>query len=754
MFDFLFNFFTVPGFLLGTAAAAIPFVIHLIYRKRAPKVFFPTLMFLLASVQRTARRKRLQELLLLTLRSLALFLLAVGLAGFHLPGLGGGSDVGMGLVFDNSYSMAARAGEGTVFQAANRSARDMVKSLGRGGSVALCWSNVVPPAAEASGSVGEQLTQDRQRIREDLRAADVSCGYGSVTSAILRAEKILAVSGSPTRFVCVVSDLQAAGWKSLAEPAEVRGRPVPVIVIDHGGGGFRNLAVTGVDLHGKGQAVGVPLTIEAQLLNSSKQEQEVPVKLFVGRVPAPGEAASRAGADSAPRLDLLPPQRASVKMGAGASASVAFTLVFDRPGPYAGWVEVETEDSVDVDNRRYFAVRINDRIPVLLVKEAEGPVPALDEAFYLLRALDPGAAGTTDVRSPVAPKELLLEGLATADLSGYPAVFLLDVPTLSDVQLATLAAYVEKGGTLVVFPGDSVDRAGYSAAARSAPGLPAGLLPAELGPLGGDVPRGETYAAVTEPDTSHPVLVAFKGLPRRSFESIHLWRWHTLRPVTQRPVSVLARLNSKAPFLVEGRVGAGRVFLFCCSAGTEWTNFPARMLYAPLMHEIVYSSVGSIEFSLSHYPGAEVHLGIKEPADDMELADPLGNRFRHLAPKDFPRRMYAPGIYLWRELKPPGRHGAIVVNPVPEEADLTPLSHEEVRKLLAGRPATFVSSAAEARRELARIRKGVQLWTFVLFLVLAIALAECFMANRPPRDEKTPARLHPTFGGGQARRAG
>ena len=721
MLSALLQMFPFWGFLFGTAAAAIPFIIHLIYRKRAPKVPFPTLLFLLASVKRTAHRKRLQELLLLAMRSLALFLLALGLTGFRLPGLGGGADTGVGLVFDNSYSMGLQTEDGTLYAAANTAARDIVKRIDAA-AVALCYSNVTPPPDEQGTGVAGHLTQDTDRVREELRAADLSYGRGSVSGALAAAEKLLHDSDAPTRFVCVVSDLQAVGWQPLLEPTS--GGTVPIVIVDTGASGYRNIAVTAVDLHGKGRAVGVPVSVEAKLLNASPMEQEVPVKLFV---------------------DRREPVRRTVRLAPGATGAVSFTVTFERAGPHAGWVEVETQDSLEADNRRYFALRVDERLPVLVVKERDAEVPMLDEAFYLTRALNPASAGGTDVRSVIEPRTLLLAKLATEDLSPYPVVFLLDLPALGDTQLGAVAAFVQRGGTLVVFPGDSVTKASYNAAAQSAPGLEKGLLPATLGTPGGDMLRRDRAVSVAEVDTTHAVLVPFKTLPRATFEGINLWRWHTLQPVEGRPVTVLMALANGAPFLVEGRIGPGRVFMFCCSAGTEWTNFPARVLYQPILHEIVYSSIQSVTETLAFQPGAPVRLGINDAAEKMELVDPLGVKRRNVAPRDFPRWSYAPGIYRWKELQGEGREGAFVINAVPEESDLRALSHDEIRAMLPGRQVAFADTADNALQEVARLRKGIQLWSIVLLIVLAITLAECFMANRPPKREDELPRLRPTF---------
>ena len=74
MFGFSFLF---PAFLIGSAAIAVPIVLHLMRRETAPLFQFSAVRFLQRVPVEQARRRRLRELLLLALRVAALLLLAV-----------------------------------------------------------------------------------------------------------------------------------------------------------------------------------------------------------------------------------------------------------------------------------------------------------------------------------------------------------------------------------------------------------------------------------------------------------------------------------------------------------------------------------------------------------------------------------------------------------------------------------------------------------------------------------------------------
>ena len=80
--------FVYPLFLIGLAAGAIPWILELLHRARLPVVPFPSIRFL-GEVQRDSRRRtRLRDILILILRTLGIWFLAIGLARPTIPKAG------------------------------------------------------------------------------------------------------------------------------------------------------------------------------------------------------------------------------------------------------------------------------------------------------------------------------------------------------------------------------------------------------------------------------------------------------------------------------------------------------------------------------------------------------------------------------------------------------------------------------------------------------------------------------------------
>ena len=111
--------FAIPWMLGLLVLGLIPIIIHLIFRQRYRRIPWAAMDFLLMAIRRTRRRLRIENLLLLILRVLAVVLMVLACA---VPLLhGGGGVLGRSgtkhiiVVIDCSYSMGYhRAGAGGV----------------------------------------------------------------------------------------------------------------------------------------------------------------------------------------------------------------------------------------------------------------------------------------------------------------------------------------------------------------------------------------------------------------------------------------------------------------------------------------------------------------------------------------------------------------------------------------------------------------------------------------------------------------
>jgi hypothetical protein len=104
--------FLHPWALFGLAAAGIPVLLHLLARREPPTVVFPAVRYLITTTREHQRRLKLQNLLLLLVRTLLVIALVLAAAGPTLPlrGVPGHAPSALVLIVDNSPSSGAVVG--------------------------------------------------------------------------------------------------------------------------------------------------------------------------------------------------------------------------------------------------------------------------------------------------------------------------------------------------------------------------------------------------------------------------------------------------------------------------------------------------------------------------------------------------------------------------------------------------------------------------------------------------------------------
>ena len=122
--------FLHPLFLAAIGAIVIPIIIHLFYFRRYKKVFFTNVSFLKEIKEETAVRSRLRNLLVLTMRCLALIFIVFA---FAQPFLNGGEKVDskpktISIYVDNSLSMSALLEDVSLLERAKSKARAIIQA--------------------------------------------------------------------------------------------------------------------------------------------------------------------------------------------------------------------------------------------------------------------------------------------------------------------------------------------------------------------------------------------------------------------------------------------------------------------------------------------------------------------------------------------------------------------------------------------------------------------------------------------------
>jgi hypothetical protein len=716
--------FAAPLFLLAALAGLIPVVLHLIHRQKATEVRFSTLRFLRISVQRTRRRKYVEDLSLLAMRVAVLLLIAVGLARPALSSLaalwGSGRTSAIAIVLDNSASMAVTEGGRPRFEAARQGAEQVLARLRDGDQVALLPTGG-PPGPELG-----RLFRTHETVRQALDQCRPSYERADLAAKTQQAATLLAQAEAPSKEIYVFTDNQGLSWEGLKEPepgdeGRQRDSPLepPIVLVHVDSEPVPNVALQTISLSSPAPVVGAPFHAAVEVLNTSPVPQQKHLEL---QVDGSRESIS-------PTLSLPP----------GGTLKHEFRFTLDRPGVHRGEVRLVEDDGSALDNRLFFAATVDQQVPVAIIKPRREDVPQADEAFYLDRALAPGGS----IGGAFRVTTLTPESLAAEDLSVQAVVFCVNLPALSPPAGERLLAYVRSGGRVVWVCGPNVQPVAYNAMNALAEGQ---LLPAPLEELRQPLPGGVESWHIGFLDTDHPALAPLTE-PASLYQSVLVYKHFPLTWGAQATGRVLARLDDGQPLLLERPVGTGSVLLLGTGAHVDWTNLPLKPLFLPLLARLTFHLAGAETERTMGLAGAPVTLPLgqgtgraRDRASDakmeIELVRPSGEVVRLRNEGQAARGFryadtHEAGVYLarWVNRQPP-RQVAFAVNIDPAESDPTTLTRAELQARFGKRPVLFCETPGDLAETIQRLREGTSLRDWFLAAVLMALVLEVFLANR------------------------
>ena len=712
--------FAAPLFLLAALAGMIPVFVHLIHRQKARVVHFSTLRFLQISVQRTRRRKYIEDMSLLAVRVAVLLLIALGLARPALSSLatlwGGGRSAAIAIVLDNSASMAVVDAGRPRFETARQAAEQVLARLRVGDQVALLPTGG-PPGPELG-----RLFRTHETVQQALDQCRPSYERADLAAKLQQARDLLAQADAPSKEIYVLTDDQSLSWEGLKEPAQEddpkqakRPAPAPVVIVNVDREPAPNVALQTVSLSSPAPVAGVPFQAAALVLNCSSVPQQKHLELQID------------GAREAVSPDLsLPP---------GGTLKYEFRFTLDREGVHRGEVRLVEEDGLALDNRLYFAVSVDQQIPLAIVKARRGEVPQADDAFYLERAFAPGGS----VGGAFRTTTLTPDSLATDDLSSQAVVFCVNLPALAPPAAEKLLAYARSGGHVVWVCGQNVQPDAYNAMNALAHGQ---LLPAPLEALRQPLPGGVESWRLGFLDKDSPALAPLTE-PASLFRSVLVYKYFPMTLSPQAAGRVLIKLDDGQPLLAERAVGTGSVLLLGTGVHVDWTNLPLKPLFLPLLARLTLHLGGAETERTMGLAGAPVRLPlgrskVPDQAGDpeIEVVRPSGEVVRvRKADQDADGWRYSDtheaGVYLVRQVnrKPP-KQMAFAVNIDPAESDPATVTQADLQARFGTRPLLFCENPSDLAGTIERLREGTSLWEWFLAAVLIALVLEVFLANR------------------------
>ena len=704
----------------------------------------------MAAHRRNIRRLRIQRLLLLLLRCLAILLLAAGVAQFTPQGralqtmLGSNQTLDV-VVWDDAYTMAYEPpGSNSVFS----DSRDLLTgwlmhangpqrvAILRGSSfraplmdqptadLALAMNMVqVQKLTDASADLAGGLAQ-ALKIVQDQKSRTSQERVWLITDAARGAFGV--DQSQPFDIAPRLSSGQAQGGpggtaerlRQIADGITATGAQFRVI--DLGSPDAVNMAVTNLSTIRSVVVVNQPLRIKCTIFNASTTAaSNVPVNFYLDGVPA--------GRQLIDQID------------AGSSAEFTMALAHPVTGPGMHVIEARLEpDGLPVDDVRRLVVQAFQSVPMLVVDGEQGDPERgiLPSTAWLTTALAPEAGA--GVFTPQTISELQLPD---ETLEHYRAVILSDTGAPDAELAARLRQFVSSGGLLMIFPGPDTNPSQWTAALGTGPH---GLLPAALGlattPAGASGTVGFNLKHTINSVTL-PFIRAEQSGIHTGFTSVNTSRYVALEIPPESPAQIIAEFSNGAPAVVMRNFGAGRVVQWATTCDTRWTEFPAQPSYLPFLYELFYAALPDSAAKWNLQVGQAIAISAGEESEQGELGEQteltdqswrgpegisvtMNRRIVGDAVEVLSDPIWQTGIYQ----NDGGEVAAVNVDPV--DADIRHLSADQIAAVLGISPGDVLEHPqSPADLTVSQANAGGDAGQKMIMLALAVLVMETLLAR-------------------------
>ena len=707
--------------IAGVIGASIPLILHLLNRERARRLVFGTIRFIQMSHQTNVRRHKLKRLLLLLMRILMLALLGFAFARpffAEAPIIAQktGGKRNAAVILDTSYSMQYEK----VFENAKREGIKILDGLDATDAACLILSS-------DNARVVAPLGSEFSHIRAALNDAEATYKPTDYLDALQTADEILASIPIGEKQIYVIADMQKRGWENFIETDKLN-PDVQIQFIDVHPEQPHNFAITDLNVPPVVLKEQQASYLVARVRNFSNEAVEnLPVRLFVD-----GNIIHTV------QLDIEPDDL----------ADAVFRVDFQDEATHTGWVELP-EDALRVDNKRYFTLQSLRSIKVHAVSDkprTQSPHQHLHGqtmgTFFMKMAF---AAGRDVVPIDFTESSSVPNA---ATLNGTDVLVLANVATLSSNEAGRVATYVASGGGLIVTVGDNIDTDAY----EQRLGGEIDLMPCNFVRPVGDAFDRQQFRVLATVKYEHPIFAPFKEPNHGDFGKARFYRFFQAVPTGN--ATIIASYDDGSPALFEKPYGnLGRVLCFTSTIDREWNDLPIRAVYLPFLHEsIKYLALKDAESLPDYHVGDSVELKVfdaedKSTTENKEVAifnpnniETRLGRIKDITPTTENTSHNSvsytdtaiPGIYSVH------RSGTemtdyFVVNIDTTESDLAARDVEELASMLKGTADESVEDKPTAEL-VAQYNEDVEsnqnVWIYLMFAVLALAITEMFLANR------------------------
>lgn len=404
--------FTNPLFLLGLTAILVPIILHLFNFRRYKTVYFSNVKMLDEIKKKTKRAQTLQQLIVLALRILGITALVFAFAQPFIPTNKNHTAKGnlVTIYLDNSFSMEANSEKGSLLYDAIDAAKNIVNAFGFSDDFVLTTQDF-------TGEESHILNKDQ--IIELLEKVQVSSNSHTMKDIVTFENNTCKHTHKGNSIHYYLSDFQKNNFEinQLSTDSNTSTFLIPMPITHK-----NNVGIDSCWFLSPIFKVGNQVTYYVRVHNYGTEDvTKIPVKLYINDK-----------------------QKAIAALDIPAQSFIDCRMVYniEEAGTHCGKVMIE-DAPITFDDQLFFTYQVTDNTNIAVIHDKEP-----NKYLYALYGKD----------SIFNYQSMPYTQINYSQLKQCEVIVLNEVPNISSGFADELNKFIQRGGTLLVFPPKEIDQ--------------------------------------------------------------------------------------------------------------------------------------------------------------------------------------------------------------------------------------------------------------------------------------------------------
>ena len=690
--------FLYPLFLAGTAAIALPIILHMIRRQTRKRIKFSSLMFLRTSIPRFKNRTRLENLLLLILRCIILCLLAFAFSRPFFIREAPQRQVPVNkrivLLIDTSASMR-RAGLWDRVISQSKSVLDDVSQADR-----LCVMSFDQSTKTLMGFEQWAELDSSQRvpvITEQISKLTPGWSLTNLDNAMINAAEAIEDDQinddqqvRTTNQVILISDLQKGSNLNALNAYEWPENT--------------QLMIKAINFRQNTNAA-LQLVTDRRRPEGGRDDKFKNIRIF---------NSSDATTEQF-KLNWADDKTSAIKSIKDVYVPAGHSVVVQVPtqtNQTKSQKLILTGDDHNFDNTLFLAPFLQQQVNILYIGR-DNPADSKEMLFYLRRAFGTTRELKPNIISYPGNKTIPEEEIKTTHL-------IITADTVNRENLTSLHQYLQSGRTLLLVM-KSADNV------TTLKGL-LGIETIEIDEA--DVNR---YAMLGRIEFEHPLFIPFSEPRFGDFTQIHFWKYRCVNCEDWSGAQILAYFDSGDPAMIELSMGRGSLLILTSSWSPSDSQLALSSKFVPLLYSVLeYGGVLAGQHS-QYFVGDHILIphSIKSESTNIQIRKPDDSLINLDTGQEVFTETDMPGIYT---IETSAGNYQFAVNLSPRECQTSAMLVEDIEKFgvsfkLPSDVTTKSNILSKTKISFADMENEQKIWRWVLVALLAISLIEIWLAG-------------------------